>query len=863
MSDDGMKRVGLVFKTDGTVDFKKSLSEVNNSVNENRTAFKLAQSEWDKNTTALKKMQDRQEYLTNQTDAYSEKVKQLNEILESQENAQTRDEAAISKTKQALNSAQASLNYYEKGLEEVTKQINSGAAQLEEYSKKLDKVSENAKKVGGTLSKTLTAGITATATAAGAAWVELDNAYDGIAAGTGAVGDALADLQDSFDNVYGNFPESAANVSTSIADINTRFGFTGQTLEDCSKKFLEFSQVNNTDVSSAIQNVSRYMGDAGIKSSEYTSVLDALTAASQGSGIAIDNLTELLTKYGAPMRALGFETQESIAMFAQWEKAGVNTEIAFSGMKKAISNWASAGKDAKVEFKNTLDEIAKCPDIASATTLAIETFGTKAGPDLADAIQGGRFSIEEFMKVVENSGGTLDATWGEMQDGPDKVKASLNDLKIVGADLADTALSSLAPVIDDFCSSIKDLKEWFDGLSESQKETILKVALIVAAIGPAIMIVGQVCGGISKVLLLMSSVPGMLLKVQSALSVAKGAVGAFNAVLAANHIILVVGIITVAIAALVAGFIYLWNNCEGFRQFWIDLWDTISSWFSEKVDGIEEGVEAIHTFFTELPEKIQGGIDSFKEKVSSSVEDVKGNIEGKFTETYNNVDAITNGGLSAALSSAKQNLSNMKSAYDEAGGGMKGIMAGAIEGIKGSFQTGFTFVDTFSGGKLSNMVSNVSGKMDEAHEACRNAIERIKKIFDFDWHFPKLKLPHFSATGSFSLKPLKVPTIDVDWYANGGILNQPTIFGANGNSLLGGGEAGKEVVAPLTDLKAYMREVNAQSNVELVQALKDGLGDVFYNAFIKALRTVNPSVVLDDEKVGEFVLDLLRKEVFA
>lgn len=863
MSDDGMKRVGLVFKTDGTVDFKKSLSEVNNSVNENRTAFKLAQSEWDKNTTALKKMQDRQEYLTNQTDAYSEKVKQLNEILESQENAQTRDEAAISKTKQALNSAQASLNYYEKGLEEVTKQINSGAAQLEEYSKKLDKVSENAKKVGGTLSKTLTAGITATATAAGAAWVELDNAYDGIAAGTGAVGDALADLQDSFDNVYGNFPESAANVSTSIADINTRFGFTGQTLEDCSKKFLEFSQVNNTDVSSAIQNVSRYMGDAGIKSSEYASVLDALTAASQGSGIAIDNLTELLTKYGAPMRALGFETQESIAMFAQWEKAGVNTEIAFSGMKKAISNWASAGKDAKVEFKNTLDEIAKCPDIASATTLAIETFGTKAGPDLADAIQGGRFSIEEFMKVVENSGGTLDATWGEMQDGPDKVKASLNDLKIVGADLADTALSSLAPVIDDFCSSIKDLKEWFDGLSESQKETILKVALIVAAIGPAIMIVGQVCGGISKVLLLMSSVPGMLLKVQSALSVAKGAVGAFNAVLAANPIILVVGIITVAIAALVAGFIYLWNNCVGFRQFWIDLWDTISSWFSEKVDGIEEGVEAIHTFFTELPEKIQGGIDSFKEKVSSSVEDVKGNIEGKFIETYNNVDAITNGGLSAALSSAKQNLSNMKSAYDEAGGGMKGIMAGAIEGIKGSFQTGFTFVDTFSGGKLSNMVSNVSGKMDEAHEACRNAIERIKKIFDFDWHFPKLKLPHFSATGSFSLKPLKVPTIDVDWYANGGILNQPTIFGANGNSLLGGGEAGKEVVAPLTDLKAYMREVNAQSNVELVQALKDGLGDVFYNAFIKALRTVNPSVVLDDEKVGEFVMDLLRKEVFA
>ena len=169
MADNGMKRVGLVFKTDGTVDFKKSLSDVNNSINENRTAFKLAQSEWDKNTSALKKMQDRQEYLTNQTDSYSEKVRQLNEILAAQESAENKDEAAISKTKQALNSAQASLNYYQKGLEEVTKQINSGAAQLEEYSKKLDKVSEVSKKVGGTLSKTLTAGITATAAAASSA----------------------------------------------------------------------------------------------------------------------------------------------------------------------------------------------------------------------------------------------------------------------------------------------------------------------------------------------------------------------------------------------------------------------------------------------------------------------------------------------------------------------------------------------------------------------------------------------------------------------------------------------------------------------------------------------------------------------
>ena len=88
------------------------------------------------------------------------------------------------------------------------------------------------------------------------------------------------------------------------------------------------------DVSTAVQDVSRYMVDASIDASEYGNVMDQLTAASQASGIAMDRLTENLAKYGAPIRALGFTTQESIAIFSQWEKAGVNTETAFSGMKK-------------------------------------------------------------------------------------------------------------------------------------------------------------------------------------------------------------------------------------------------------------------------------------------------------------------------------------------------------------------------------------------------------------------------------------------------------------------------------------------------------------------------------------------------
>ncbi|WP_339501350.1 phage tail tape measure protein, partial [Pseudomonas canadensis] len=155
----------------------------------------------------------------------------------------------------------------------------------------------------------------------------------------------------------------------------------------------------------------RAMGDAGIEADEYQSVLDMVAKAAQASGISVDTLADSITKYGAPMRAMGFEMKESIALFSQWEKSGVNTEIAFSGLKKAISNWGKAGKDPREEFKKTLAEIERTPDIASATSLAIEAFGAKAGPDLADAIKGGRFSYQEFLKTIEDSQGTVNQTF--------------------------------------------------------------------------------------------------------------------------------------------------------------------------------------------------------------------------------------------------------------------------------------------------------------------------------------------------------------------------------------------------------------------------------------------------------------------
>lgn len=145
---DELKRVGLVFKTDGAADFQKTMQQVNTAVQENSNSFKLVKAAWDDSTTAVEKLKDRQEYLAKQTDVYSDKVEILKRELEEMESAENRNEDAIRKKQNQLTSAQISLTKYQKGLAEVTEELESGAAESKEQIRKLsDEIAESTDKI--------------------------------------------------------------------------------------------------------------------------------------------------------------------------------------------------------------------------------------------------------------------------------------------------------------------------------------------------------------------------------------------------------------------------------------------------------------------------------------------------------------------------------------------------------------------------------------------------------------------------------------------------------------------------------------------------------------------------------------------
>ena len=147
-------------------------------------------------------------------------------------------------------------------------------------------------------------------------------------------------------------------------------------------------------------------------------------------------------------------------------------EIAFSGMKQAISAWSAEGKDATKEFSKTMDAIKSAPDISGATAIAIEAFGKKAGPDLADAIKGGRFEVDEYIQALQSAGGTVDNTYGAIVDEVDDSQLAMQRLKLAMHDTGETIAKSVGPVLLDLVENIEDVFEWFGNLDKGTQQTL-------------------------------------------------------------------------------------------------------------------------------------------------------------------------------------------------------------------------------------------------------------------------------------------------------------------------------------------------------------------------------------------------------
>lgn len=588
MASKNLKGITLQIGGD-TTELSKALKKPDKDISDLQSKLKSVNQmlKFDPSNTEL--LAQKQRLLKEQITATEDKLKLLKET---QKQFVTEGGNVDSKQYIAL---EQEIQKAESALKRLNSETSNVSANMQAFGEKAKQVGDKFTSVGKEVSK-------ASAVAVGAgvasykAWSEVDDALDSVAAGTGATGKELENLQQTAKDVYTSMPVDIKATGQAVADINTRLGLQGDALEEATRQFMKYSEVNSSDVSTSIETVAKAMSDANIPTSELNSVLDELTSASQASGLTVDALAETLSQNGVQMRALGFNTQETIALLATMEKNGVNSSVVLTGMKKAMANYTNAGKDANVELGNLFQGIQYGTVSASD---AMDVFGTKAGASLYQYIQEGKLNYQDLLKVLQDSNGQLDASYEAMLDPMDQAKVAMNNLKQVGADLFDQIQATLAPMIQALAENLQRFSQWFSTLDPNVQQFIVIVGLVVAALGPVLIFIGQICTGVGKIIEIVGFLGEFLAPVFSAIG--SGLSALWGLILANPVIAIVVGII--AVIAL------LWTKCEWFRNGVTNLINNIR-------DGFKNGWNEIKNIWT-------NAIDGIKNKFSSMIKEAK------------------------------------------------------------------------------------------------------------------------------------------------------------------------------------------------------------------------------------------------
>lgn len=304
-------------------------------------------------------------------------------------------------------------------------------------------------------------------------------------------------------------------------------------------------------------------------------------------------------------------------------------------------------------------------------------------------------------------------------------------------------------------------------------------------------------------------------------------------------------IISAAFQIITLPFRFIWENC---KDTVLSIWETIKSVIGEKIDAVKEKIttvttaisnvasaawNAISSTASSLWEGIKGTIgskiDAAKEKVStatstitsvassawSSVSSTASSLWSTISSTVSSkisaassavssatstITSVASSAWSSVSSAASSKWESVRSTISSKLSSAQSTVSSLMSGITSTMSSGLSSALSTVSGKFSSIYSTISSKMSAARDAVGNAISALKSKFNFSWSLPHLKLPHVSISGSFPINPPSVPHFGISWYKDGGILTRPTIFGAAGNNLLAGGEAGAEAVVPLATL---------------------------------------------------------------
>lgn len=655
----------------------------------------------------------------------------------------------------------------EQDLKKLETQANQSATALQ----KIAATGEQLKTVGDNISSAGEKMLPATAAVAGL--------------GTAAVTTA-ANFESSMSQVQATMGITKDSMST----VNGQSVNTMNTLSELAKKMGSETAFSASECAEALN----YLALAGYDTEQMCNTLPTVLNLAAAGGIDLASASDMVTD---AMSALGMGVDEAETMVDQMAKTASSTNTSVAQLGEGILTIGATAKSVKggtaelntalgilanngikgaeggTHLRNIILSLQNPTDKAADTmeALGLQVYDSQGNMrsmndilgDLNKSMEG--MTSEEKANIVSKIFNKTDLssvnallantgdTWDDLQQSItnsggaaqqmadtqlDNLQGQLTILKSALEGLAISFGELLMPAIKSIVTAVQGFVDKLNSMDEGTKRVIVTIALIVAAIGPVLIVIGKVISAVGTIMTIVPKIAGVINTVKTAFM-------ALNTTMLANPIFLIIA----AIAALVAAFIYLWNNCDGFRQFWIDLWENVKQvaitvWNAIKAF-FSQVWEAIKTIFSTVFEVIKTLVTTYFNLYKTIIETVINviktvittvwnAIKGVFTTVFNVIKTLVTTYFNIYKTIIQTVLTVIKTVITTVWNTIKTVVTTVMNAIKTVFSTVWNAIKTIIGAVVSGIKALITGDFQGVKNAITTIMNTIKSTISTIWN---------------------------------------------------------------------------------------------------------------------------------
>lgn len=746
-------------------------------------------------------------------------------------------------------------------------QIQAAGGKMQEIGGKISEAGGKIKDVGSTLTTHLTLPFAAVATAATKNFAEVDKTMT-------LTNSTMKNTESEAKMLESAMKDAASNSTYSMQDAATatlNFARAGLDANQAAATLapamnLAAGEGGNLDtVSAGLVATMNGFHDSFDNAGQYA---DVFANACNNSALDVDGLSNAMSVAAPVFSAAGYSVNDAALYMGTMANAGIDADKAANSLKTGmarlvdpaksgaewmkklgieVTNSDGSMKDSvqvQQELHDAFSGLSESEQIAAASAI----FGkNQMSPWLAlirtspDDVQGLSDALSEEGTAAQMAEDMMSGFGGSME----KLKSTID---VAAYNLGE----ALAPTIQKVTDKIQQAVDWFNSLDESQKETIAKVGLVVAAIGPLLTAGGTLISGIGSII----SIGGTLL---SGIGAVVGFLG---------------GPLTIAIMAVVAVGALLIANWDKIKDFAGKMKDAVVEKWNALKDGISTAIDSIKSAVSEKWNAIKSAVDTVINAIKTAVSTAWNAIKAATSTAFNAVKTVAstvwNGiktaittvinaiktGVTTAWNGIKTATSTVfnavKTVVDTVWNGIKTAVTTAVNAVKTTVMNVWNGIKTttstvWNGIKtaVTTVVNGLKSAVTSPLNAVKNTFETVfngikthvnkvvewlKGIFNFKWELPKIKLPHFKLTGEFSLKKKTVPKLTVEWYKKAYddpvLFNSPTVL-PTASGLKGFGDGnGAEIVMGLNKLRQLVGTTGNTTTINVYGAVGQDVNEL-------------------------------------